>query len=479
MFRLSMRHAGAALALSCLACLPVGQAAAHWDNAYYHDYDDLPLQSRWMATLDDKTPLSMITLPGTHGSAARHGGWIVENQTLTIPQQLNAGIRFLDLRTRHYRNNLYLHHGAFYQHQKLDDALNAVVRFLRENPTETVLVRVKDDEHTAAGNTRSFRETIYNYYFNYKHHFAIGAKENAPLGSLRGKMVMLRNYTVTGRDPFEGIGFREHLERQDAFHLGTNWDLYGKWEKVKAHINHANHFNTNGQAVTPFINFLSGSGGAFPYFVASGHSDPRTGAPALVTGKATPFFNDWPDFPRGACLLWFCTIYFEGTNTLTKHYLNNNAHIQYAGIVAADFPGSGLIHSVVQVNRTNRMMVSANNGQCLDIEGGVRNGGNLITWPCHGGANQRFTFRHGRILVGGLCLQVEGFPFVRQGAHVRARPCSPYVEQQWGVANDGTIRSMVSGAHRCLDLIVEDRNRVGLWGCHAPSPDQQFRTRVR
>jgi 1-phosphatidylinositol phosphodiesterase len=479
MFRTSTRLLGACMALSCLAFLPVGQAAAHWDDAYFHDYHDLPSQSRWMAMLDDKTPLNRITMPGTHGSAARHGGWITENQTLTIPQQLNAGIRYLDLRVRHINDKFALHHGDVYQYQMFGDALNAVVAFLRANPTETVLVRLKDEEHTDHGNTRPFVETLDSYYPQFGAYFAKDVRLDQPLGSLRGKAVLLRkysewNYDRPARDSYFGpIDYKQGFVEQDEFQLDTNWSLYAKWEKVKAHIDVANEVG-RGDTPVPFVNFLSGSGGAFPYFVASGHSDPRTDAPGLVTGKVTPFFNDWPDFPRGSCFWFMCTIYFEGTNTLTKNYLINNPDIRYAGIIVADFPGAGLIQAIINVNfngmnHTAQKIHTSANFQCLDFEGGMGAGRKLITHPCYSGG-QRFTVRGDQIMVGGLCLDAEHGSNVH-GASVIAWPCHGGQNQRWKIESSGRIRRLMPGVESCFRVFG---NRIYLWECHPDSDDLRF-----
>ena len=332
-------------ALVLLWCLPFGQAFAHWDDGYYHDYDDLPVQSRWMATLDDTTRLKSITMPGTHGSAARHGGWISENQTLTIRQQLAAGIRFLDLRTRHAGNTLRMQHGHVDQQSNLSHVFDQIEAFLRDHATETVVIRIRE-EGTPEGNTRPFAATLDGYFNRYGRMFATSPWVGSPLGTLRGKVVLFQDYP--GDTRFAELQWWGETTRQDHHHLGTNWDLYDKWERVKGFIDLANRLANDPYRDLPFVNFLSGGGGSFPYFVASGHSDPGTGAPGLVTGKVTPFFNDWPDFPRGSCFIGMCTIFFEGTNTLAKHYLQRR-DIRHAGIVA-DFPGAGLIDSIIRVN---------------------------------------------------------------------------------------------------------------------------------
>jgi len=59
--------------------------------------------------------------------------------------------------------------------------------------------------------------------------------------------------------------------------------------------------------------------------------------------------NSYPDFPRVDCFIGICTIAFEGVNILTQEYLRNQ-HPAYVGIVMADFPGPGLIDSLIRLN---------------------------------------------------------------------------------------------------------------------------------
>lgn len=47
------------------------------------------------------------------------------------------------------------------------------------------------------------------------------------------------------------------------------------------------------------ISFWTGSGGSYPYFIASGKSSPSNSALRLPTGKVTPnHATSYPDFPR-------------------------------------------------------------------------------------------------------------------------------------------------------------------------------------
>jgi len=336
---------------------------AHNDDSYYHDSGNLPNQQNWMSRLDNTKSIYSISMPGTHDSGARYGGDAVQTQSLTIRQQLDAGIRFLDIRLRHIDNKFTIHHGAFYQHMNFDDVLTQVRDFLNANKSETVLMRVKQ-EHTTENSTRSFADTFSTYNDHYQDIIytpKIPSTENPneptrklliTLNEVRGKLIFLQNFDEPSSDTQVarfGLNYK-NFNIQDAFEVGSNWDLYGKWEKVKAQLNNANA-NRESTSYQGYMNYLSASGGSFPYFIASGHSNPATGAARLATVLTTPGFNSWyPDFPRVSCWWVFCTIAFEGTNTLTKDFINNNKHLKYVGIVIADFPGAGLITKTIDTN---------------------------------------------------------------------------------------------------------------------------------
>jgi 1-phosphatidylinositol phosphodiesterase len=117
---------------------------------------DLP---RWMARLADDAPLSSMTIPGTHDSGARFGGvapvvdfvtalW-VQCQNWTVTQQLNAGVRFLDVRCHTEPDGtLRIHHLFIDEQLSLTDVLRECVAFLAANPTEALLMRVQQEAST-------------------------------------------------------------------------------------------------------------------------------------------------------------------------------------------------------------------------------------------------------------------------------------------------------------------------------------------
>lgn len=105
----------------------------------------------------------------------------------------------------------------------------------------------------------------------------------------------------------------------------------------------------------------------------------------------------------------------------------------------------------------NSRQIRGKGGLCLDIEGGVRPGRNLIVYDCNGGGNQRFERnRNGELRVSGLCLDVADRN-TADGARVMAFTCNGGPNQRWRVRG-GEIRSEESG--KCLD-IENGRTRPG------------------
>ncbi|UNK48995.1 phosphatidylinositol-specific phospholipase C [Lysobacter sp. S4-A87] len=320
------------------------QAGAHEDGAYRHETSDLPAMGAWMAGIDGDRTIRSLSLPGTHGSAALHGGHIAANQTLSVTQQLNGGVRVLDLRLRHIDNVFALHHGPVFQRKFFGDALNEIQAFLQANPSETVFMRVKE-EHKPENTTRSFEDTFAAYFDNYRRIIAVpGSGMRTRLSELRGKLVFLVDFRA-GRS--FGLGYGS-FDIQDEFSVSSNWDVYRKWQRVKDHFARSTASSTQAPAS---INYLSASGGSFPYFVASGHVSAKTNANRLSTGRIARKGNlsVYPDFPRVSCLPRRCTIAFEGTNILARDFIRKERPA-YVGFVLADFPGPDLIKAVAEVN---------------------------------------------------------------------------------------------------------------------------------
>ncbi|MBW5483084.1 phosphatidylinositol-specific phospholipase C [Streptomyces bambusae] len=144
----------------------------------------------WMAGLADGTALQRLTVPGTHDSGALYGGLYVACQNIGIAQQLGAGIRYLDVRCRVTGGSFAIHHGSFYQNQMFGDVLVACRTFLSAHPTETVLMRVKQEY---SGDSDATFRAVFDDYLDrrgWRPLFHIAPTLPA-LGQARGKVVLL------------------------------------------------------------------------------------------------------------------------------------------------------------------------------------------------------------------------------------------------------------------------------------------------
>ncbi|MET7901095.1 phosphatidylinositol-specific phospholipase C [Streptomyces sp. NPDC005355] len=185
----------------------------------------------WLSAIADATPVQRLTLPGTHDSGARYGGPWTECQNTTIADQLNSGIRFLDIRCRAFDNAFPIHHGAFYQRLNFDDVLGACRSFLSAHPSETVLMRVKQEysEESAA----EFRR-IFDTYLDGKGWRSLFRLDNTlpTLGQARGRVVLLAD-----SDNMPGVRYADAqlFDIQDDYMA----EPFGKYPKIEGQFRKA------------------------------------------------------------------------------------------------------------------------------------------------------------------------------------------------------------------------------------------------
>ncbi len=164
--------------------------------------------SGWMAAIPDACRRGAFSIPGTHDTCALHE--TVPNtarcQGMALPEQLAAGVRYLDIRCRHVGNRFAIYHGIEDQRITFEEVLRSVIAFLDAHPTETVLLSVKE-EHVPEDVTRAFWQTFEQYHARDSGRWFVG--ESLPeLGSVRGKIVLVRRFgtegTVRGLDATAG-----------------------------------------------------------------------------------------------------------------------------------------------------------------------------------------------------------------------------------------------------------------------------------
>uniref|UniRef100_A0A3Q3XJD7 Phosphatidylinositol-specific phospholipase C X domain-containing protein n=1 Tax=Mola mola TaxID=94237 RepID=A0A3Q3XJD7_MOLML len=216
------------------------------------DYDDTPnpefLNPSWMASIPDKHLLSEITMPGTHNTMALYGGVYAECQSWSLASQLRAGVRFLDIRLRHVNGNLTVHHGVSYQRAHFGHVLEGVADFLQEYPSETVLMRVKEE----FSETGDIYGAVVDYIHRYAHWDMLWHSRLVPtMAEARGKLIVLQEF------PGPDLGMQYgSLDIADDWKVPTLLHVEEKWKSVYEHLEAAPVGNMD----QIFLTYSSGAG---------------------------------------------------------------------------------------------------------------------------------------------------------------------------------------------------------------------------
>lgn len=386
--------------LVSIACLTVNTPllAAVSDQAYNSEDSTLAdfLNTQWESRLPDSTPVKSLSIPGTHNSFNPILSTEYSNEVLDYEHQFKAGIRYFEIDLQLVNSTLiyndryhefdrkvstncnwhgrarptdckqktekffvndeddtYIseHLNGLQQGERVEisnklftDVLETFGNLSLEFPNETVFLRINKVGPDVISD-ESFEQAIRQAMTKAPNVVWQYSGDNPTLHDVRSKVVILDNSKVKMNAPI-GLNFTDFTVQPD-FHMGSNWDLYHRWELVKDTLVQANAHPEKG-----YINYLTGYGGSFSYFVASGKSSPQNNAPRLLTGIATVDSNVYPDFPRVGCLGSLCSITFEGMNDLTMNYIRAN-HSKHLGFIVADFPGPGLIQSIIDSNNSN------------------------------------------------------------------------------------------------------------------------------
>ena len=219
------------------------------DPDYWNVSDDPGVRNLdWMQRLPSSTSVAQLSIPGTHDTMATEGNIWVWTQSLSLLVQLMVGVRFLDIRCRHFNDGLPIHHGAYYQNADFDNVLLTTISFLNSHPSETVFMRVQE-EYDASGNTRSFSEQVQISLNKYPGRFWM--QNRIPtLGESRGKIVILDNFAGGAM----GIAWNG-IDLEDHWSTGED----DKWNYVKTHLDRARVSTWSPKMFITFSSFTSGA----------------------------------------------------------------------------------------------------------------------------------------------------------------------------------------------------------------------------
>lgn len=91
-------------------------------------------------------------------------GW-VKTQNLNIYEQLNLGVRYLDLRISYYNNNWHVHHNYIIG-DKLSVMLDQIYVFLNENKGEIILIELSHVFNSTQKELNILNNMIKNQFYN-------------------------------------------------------------------------------------------------------------------------------------------------------------------------------------------------------------------------------------------------------------------------------------------------------------------------
>ena len=151
----------------------------------------------WMKSIDGEKYLYDLTIPGTHDSGAMVEHWpgSARCQDKTIGEQLDFGIRFLDIRCRRVNERFVIHHGEVYQNMNFDDVMNGLRLWLRSHPSETVIMSLKEEMGDKPENSKRSFGKIFSFYVDkYDSRIWYLGNEVPQLKDVRGKIVLLRRF---------------------------------------------------------------------------------------------------------------------------------------------------------------------------------------------------------------------------------------------------------------------------------------------
>lgn len=211
----------------------------------------------WMSRIDDETSLARINIPGTHDTCALYGflSW-GQCQTLTLIEQLDHGVRFLDIRCKLIESELKIYHGIIDQKATFIEVINQCATYLKKNPSEVIVMSIMD-EGSPEIQPGQFGAAI-SKAMKTKPKLWHLTKTPPILGDVRGKIVVVsRNREV------KGIGWSS-LKIQDAFRLSGDTAIEDKKQKIEAHSKKAAASKTGW-----YVNFTSGTSARYPPGTAS------------------------------------------------------------------------------------------------------------------------------------------------------------------------------------------------------------------
>lgn len=259
----------------------------------------LLVEHGWMSRVDGDLPLTALSIPGTHETLALYEPLksTAKCQDLSLAAQLEAGVRYIDVRCRHMDDAFAIYHGAIFQQQQFADVLATIEDFLDRNPSETILMSVKE-ESVAEGATRSFEATFASYVEPQRWYLGTTLPT---LEQARGKIVLVRRFAAEAQLGIDASAWPDNttfsndasqLRVQDAYVVDATAN---KWAAIASLLDEA-----RGDVDTLFLNYTSG-------YLKPGALPDILGVANAINPQLDAYLGDHVDDHLGVVVMDFAT----------------------------------------------------------------------------------------------------------------------------------------------------------------------------
>ena len=297
----------------------------------------------WMAFVDDETPLSNLTIPGTHDSAAYTKSWpFVATQRMNILDQLNAGIRYFDLRCGILDDVVQMVHGPTLLDITLRTVLETMYTWLGAHSTEGLVVQIKRDRKDS-GSTLDFPQAIFNLIQTQSDRWR--TSNTVPtMGAIRGRIQLFRRFGGTTVQAY-GLNVTEWQDNPDKpFTIVT---------RNGVQITIQDHYTFLNPESLPSLIAKKGADISELLQRAAADLNPCHWYLNFTSAYELNIYYQLP--PRAIAVGgWWGFRWEEGINVRLRGYLREHGGSQMRyGIVAMDFPEigtDGLIDTLIQTN---------------------------------------------------------------------------------------------------------------------------------
>jgi 1-phosphatidylinositol phosphodiesterase len=213
----------------------------------------------WMSYLDPNLSLLGMTIAGTHDTCCTdpaNGTEWSHTQNWGIPDQLNQGVRFVDIRCNGLAgttSEMGIYHSSYYQYIRLQDVLDQCSAFLAAHPTETIVMRLKNENAGGQALSDAEFQRRFNYYLDTLGYRPLFHFYGWPtLGQAAGKVVLLADFVFPS-----SWGLIHWADSADQFNVQDTYTGVGTGTKGQLITQQFDNAYSNPAPATMFVNFLS------------------------------------------------------------------------------------------------------------------------------------------------------------------------------------------------------------------------------